>query len=510
MSRHGKRRSGILLPVFSLPSRGGIGCFSAAAYTFLEQLAQAGQRCWQILPLAPVGGWYSPYQPSSCFAGEPLFIDPYELRRQELLSDDDLARYESSLGGGNPTRVHYARLIPMRTRLLRRAYSRFRPGSEFEQFCTENASWLDDYALYSALRDAHGGRAWPTWEAPYRYRRPQALKKFAAAAADDIRYTCWTQYEFFRQWRRLKQYANSLGIAIIGDVPIYAAYESADCWAHPDLFKLDRRLRPLATAGCPPDAFSVNGQMWGNPLYRWARHRQTGYRWWIERIQRNFRLYDVLRLDHFRGLIAYYSIPVGSRTAADGCWVRGPGFALLNALRDALGPREFIAEDLGTITPAVRRAIRRAGFPGMKVLQFAFDGSPDNPYLLKNIEPNSVVYTGTHDNDTTCGWYRSQSTSEQQLITSYIRSQSGGTAAGRKAPRFDPFSATRALTELAMRSRADTCILPLQDLLVKGSEARINTPATTGRNWSWRLAADEFSEIYVEYLNTLTKESDRL
>ncbi|MGI6203736.1 MAG: 4-alpha-glucanotransferase [Anaerovoracaceae bacterium] len=508
MEERRKRKSGLLMPVFSLPSEGGVGCFSDSAYVFIERLRQAGQSYWQILPLSPVGGWYSPYQPESCFAGEILYICPGELSRRGLVTAGEMAEYHAAVQGAEPGRVDYARVIPPRAALLRCAFSRFRGGADYEQFCEKNADWLGDFAVYSALRKSHGGKAWHDWEKRYRERDEDALAEYVKANGREIEFYKWTQYEFFREWKQVKDFANRSGIEIIGDMPIYAAYKSCDCWTHPELFKFNDEMEPAAVAGCPPDAFAPDGQKWGNPLYRWPVHRKTGFEWWKRRIRRNFELYDVIRFDHIRGLVSYYSID-RDENASEGRWIKGPGFGFIKSVARDCGGR-FIAEDLGTITPAVRRLIKRSGFPGMKVLQFAFDGNPKNPYLPENIGPDSVVYTGTHDNNTTRAWYISQTVHEQKLITSYIRERFGGAPDGGKAPLFDSKEVTMALMQLAMHSKADTCILPVQDVLLKGSEARINTPGTTGRNWEWRLTGDESNTMVVDFLLGLTKESGRL
>lgn len=503
-----KRKSGLLMPVFSLPSEGGIGCFSDSAYVFIERLRQAGQSYWQILPLSPVGGWYSPYQPGSCFAGEPLYICPGELSRRGLVAAGEMAEYDSAVRGAEPGRVDYARVMPPRDALLRCAFSRFRGGSDYEEFCGKNADWLDDYALYAALSRSHDWKAWYDWEKRYKTRDSEALEEYKKANGSEIEYYKWSQFEFFREWKQVKDYANRSGVEIIGDMPIYAAYKSCDCWTHPELFKLNSSMEPEAVSGCPPDAFTPDGQKWGNPLYRWTYHRKTGFEWWKKRIRRNFELYDVIRFDHIRGLVSYYSIDRGS-DASEGRWIKGPGFGFMKSVAEDCGGR-FIAEDLGTITPAVRKLIKRTGLPGMKVLQFAFDGDPANPYLPENIEKNSVVYTGTHDNDTTRSWYISQTKDERKLITSYIRERFGGAPDGGRAPFFDSEEVTMVLMQLAMHSKADTCILPVQDVLMKGAGARINTPGTTGRNWEWRLKGDESDPRVVDFLLELTKGSGRL
>ncbi|MBQ6582213.1 MAG: 4-alpha-glucanotransferase [Mogibacterium sp.] len=509
------RASGILLPVFSLPSRYGIGDFSGIAFRFLDFLADAGQRYWQILPLAPAGGWNSPYQPLSCCAGDPVYISPEALVGQKLLTEEELteAWHEISLQM-EPDRINYELLLPFRKALLKKAHSRFRENRDYHAFCAGNAGWLDDYALFASLHFHFGGINWTDWPEALRHRDPDTVASWAETLREEIRLEKWMQYEFQREWKALRDYAHTKKIEIIGDIPIYASYESSDCWTHPELFRLRKDLRPLRIAGCPPDDFAPEGQRWGNPLYNWREMERTGFAWWIERLRQNCALYDVIRLDHTRGFESYFSIPAEDDSAVNGRWVKGPGMKFFRAVEAALGPCRFIAEDLGFITPAVRNLIRRTGLPGMKVLQFAFDGDPENEYLPENCTENCVVYTGTHDNNTTRGWYNELPEDAKRMVTHYLRtSRSTGidqSSASRNAPIFSSFAACRLLVTLAMESKAELCIIPLQDYLALGSEARINVPGTVGDNWEWRMRKGAFTPDHAAYIRRMVKASGRL
>jgi len=506
------RTSGVLLPVFSLPSGSGIGCISKEAYSFIDWMHEAHQKYWQILPMGPAGSWNSPYQPLSCFAGDPVFIDPETLFHKKLLTAQELRRCHSIFYTEKATRVNYELVHMDRHNILRKAFSRFQPDEGYDSFCAQNAEWLDDYALFIALHDHFEDQSWTEWPEVLRTREADAIARYRNELHTEIDFHRWAQYEFFTEWSALKEYAHSKGIQIIGDIPFYVSYDSADCWMHPELFKLGRRLRPTAVAGCPPDDFSPDGQLWGNPLYNWSAMKRDGYRWWIQRLRQNFRLYDVIRIDHFRGLESYFSIPANAESASAGKWVCGPRMAFFRAVYKAFGRDcPLIAEDLGHITPAVRKLIRQSGLPGMKVLQFAFDGNPENPYLPENFTTDCVVYTGTHDNDTTFGWYNSLSRDAKRSVTEYIRDHHGIPSRGRHgtAPVFGAASVTRHLVELAFYSKADTCIIPVQDYLLLDSEARINTPGTIGNNWNWRMTKAALSEELAAYVARLTHLSER-
>lgn len=517
-----KRAAGILMPIFSLDSKYGIGAFSESAYRFVDMLAAAGQRYWQILPLGPTSYGDSPYQSFSTFAGNPYFIDLEELTARGLLTEEECRACDF---GDDPGRVDYEKLYRYRRKLLDKAYRRSGladecgdarslergidgeddgdtvsgNGIEYQKFVRENRDWLDEYALYMAVKDAHGGIAWSGWEEPLRLRDARALEQCRTALAPEIGYYRFVQFVFYSQWRRLKTYANGKGIQIVGDIPIYVAYDSADTWANPELFQLDAAGLPTRVAGCPPDAFSETGQLWGNPLYDWGYHEQTGFAWWIKRLRQCYQLYDVVRIDHFRGFDEYYAIPYGDRTAEFGRWEKGPGMKLFRAVRAALGRREMIAEDLGFMTDSVRKLVKTSGFPNMKVLEFAFDArdaknpSGRNEHLPHNYPSNCVVYTGTHDNETVRGWFDSISDAERRSLRNYL---------GKR--RLTGEEACRELIRTAMASVADICIIPMQDYLGYDNRARINTPSTLGGNWEWRMESGAVTEKLVREIRRLT------
>lgn len=605
------REKGVLLPVFSLPSRYGIGCFSREARKFVDWLQDTGNSYWQILPLNPTGMADSPYQPLSSFAGNAYFIDPVQLVDQGLLSQEELDGFNF---GDDPHRVDYNTLYGSRMEMLKLAHRRFRmqkpagltpsspevlkaaatreaakaapgkpaglttssseavkaaadnaPGAAeaadllgadepaleaYRRFVAENASWLEDYALFMALREVFGKeQSWDEWPQPLRLREPRAIDRARQQQAECVDFYRWTQYEFYRQWASLKAYANERGVRIIGDTPVYVSYDSADCWASPDQFQLDEDLKPTMVAGVPPDDFAEEGQLWGNPLYDWEKMREDGYAWWIRRIQQSFVLYDVIRLDHFRGYEAYYSAEADAPNALNGVWRPGPGLEIFQRLETALEgdglrdhsgrdvpagetaakevpalsrdfTRRFIAEDLGFLTDGVRQLLQDTGFPGMKVIQFAFNGDPGNIYLPENYPENCVTFTGTHDNDTTPGWFRKMNPEERAGILQYLgysaedawwlvlesdaallRGESlapppeGGWETDGPPPLDkmrgcvpDPaLLATDGLIAKALDSRAGMAIVPLQDYLHLGTEARINVPGTIVNNWEWRF-----------------------
>jgi 4-alpha-glucanotransferase len=490
-----ERASGVLLHPTSFPGPYGIGDLGGEAYRFVDFLEQTGQKRWQILPLAPTGHGASPYAAFSAFAGNPLLISPDLLLAEGLLGAEDLRDVPDF-----PTdMVDYNAVIAWKMALLRRSYEHFKSGNasvsgELASFEAENAGWLEDYALFMAVKAAHGGTGWNDWADGIALRRPRSLARWRTQAADDIRFQKYLQYLFFKQWLALKSYANAHGVRIVGDIPIFVAHDSADVWAHPDLFNLDAKGRQTVVAGVPPDYFSATGQYWGNPLYRWDVMARDGYAWWVERFRAAFRLYDMVRLDHFRGFAAYWEVPVNKeQTAANGRWVTGPGAPLFAAIRDALGDRPIIAEDLGLITPDVVALRDALGFPGMRVLQFAFGAEPNatDPYLPHNFERNAVVYTGTHDNDTTLGWYRAASEPVRANVKRYLDiEESGGAedvdATGRLV--------TRKLARAAFASVANMAIVPLQDLLELGTDARMNLPGRSDGNWQWRYRSDALTD----------------
>ena len=479
------REAGILLPVTSLPGPYGIGCFSRHAYQFIDYLRDAGQSYGQILPLGPTSYGDSPYQSFSTFAGNPYFIDLESLIGEGVLT---AAECDAADFGGDPTRVDYALQHRFRYRLHRKAFSRSRIAEEpsYQRFLEQNRQWLPDYALFMALKSHFDGKSWLEWPEEIRFRDPDALRQFQTKLQEEIEFHQYLQYQFFVQWSKLREYANGRGIRIIGDIPIYVAMDSADVWANPELFQLDDRDIPVAVAGCPPDGFSADGQLWGNPLYRWDYHRKTGYAWWMNRLEYCFRLYDVLRIDHFRGFDEYFSIPYGEKTAVNGHWEKGPGLELFETMRRCLGEREVIAEDLGYVTDSVRQLVRDTGFPGMKVLEFAFDSRDSgsaNDYLPHNYPENCVVYTGTHDNETVAGWLTSITQDELRRLREYL------------CDFYTPDQELRQpFVSLALASCARMCVIPLQDYLGYDNSCRINQPSTVGSNWQWRVTEAELTQ----------------
>lgn len=487
------RRNGMLLPIASLPSPYGIGGFSKEAYEFIDLLEETGQKLWQILPLGPTSYGDSPYQSFSTFAGNPYFIDLDTLAEKGWLTKEAC---EASDYGDNESYIDYGRIYNSRFVLLKQAFlnSDILSDEKFTEFCKANQHWLPDYALYMALKNQNDGKSWIEWEEEIRLRKPEAVEYYKKELEEECNFYEFLQYEFHEQWTKVKEYAHEKGIQIVGDVPIYVAFDSADTWANPELFQLDEKNLPLGVAGCPPDAFSATGQLWGNPLYNWAYHKKTGYDWWLKRIAYCFDLYDIVRIDHFRGFDEYYSIPYGDETAVNGHWEKGPGMDLFNTVKEKLGELDIIAEDLGFLTESVFQLLKDSGYPGMKVLQFAFDPSEDSDYLTYKYQRNCVVYTGTHDNDTTAGWFEKLSDGDREIALRYMNSF----YTPKEEQHWD-------LIALAMRSTADTCIIPVQDFLGLGSEARINMPSTLGDNWKWRMTKGAFSEELKEKIRRMTK-----
>lgn len=471
------RKCGVLMPVSSLPSRFGIGGFSKEAYDFVDFLAEGGQSLWQILPLGPTGYGDSPYQSFSTFAGNPYYISLDALIEQGLLIEEEC---EAADYGNHPNYVNYEKIYNSRFALLRKAFNRadIENDTNYKKFVEDQSAWLKDYAMYMAIKDSLGGVAWIEWDEDIRLRKPAAMAHYEETLKEDIAFYSYLQYLFATQWSALKAYANGKGINIIGDIPIYVAFDSADTWANPELFQLDEENIPTAVAGCPPDAFSATGQLWGNPLYRWDYHEKTGFAWWIRRLAYCFTIYDVVRIDHFRGFDEYWAISYGDPTAEFGRWEKGPGYALFEAMKKALGNREVIAEDLGFLTPSVLKLVKKTGYPGMKVLQFAFDSREESDYLPHNYTHNCVVYTGTHDNDTVMGWIPAMSRKDLAFAKKYIGVKRTSDICSN-------------LIRMAYASVADTAIIPIQDYLELGSEARINTPSTLGGNWEWRMSAQD-------------------
>jgi 4-alpha-glucanotransferase len=510
---HWTRKSGILLHPTSLPGRHGIGDLGKAAYRWIDWLAKSQQKLWQVLPLGPTGFADSPYACFSSFAGNPLLINLDVLVQESYLSAVDLADAPDF----PQHEVDYGAVIAFKMPLLEKAAQHFTHATAdrraaYETFNVENAGWLDDYAFFMALKEHFSempaSRAiWYDWDEDLALRRPEALARWKKQVADRIAVHKVLQFWFNQQWQAVKAYANGCGIQIIGDVPIFVAPDSADVWANRELFYLDERGRPTAVSGVPPDYFSETGQRWGNPLYRWDVMAERGFEWWIARVRSVLQTVDIVRVDHFRGFVGYWEIPASEPTAVRGRWVPGPGAALFEALREALGDLPIIAEDLGVITPEVIELRERFGFPGMKILQFAFDedalrasfgeAGPDwrNPFLPHNYTPNFVVYTGTHDNDTARGWFENATPDQRQKALAYLDCE--------------PANVTWALIRAVFSSVADTAIVPLQDVLGLGSEARMNLPATVGTNWKWRCAPGAWTDPIADRLATLVELYER-
>ena len=485
------RTSGILMPVSSLPSPYGIGSLGAEAYRFVDFLAAAGQRYWQILPIGPTGYGDSPYQSFSAFAANPYFIDLDALEQRGLLTHDEIARFD--FGPEAPEGIDYGALFRTRFAVLELAVRRFDAGEDaFRDFCAANAFWLDDYALFMALKAENGMRAFSLWPKDVRARRPAALAAARARLAGQVRFWQVVQYLFYEQWAALKAYANAKGVEFIGDIPIYVSPDSSDLWADPSLFQVDADGALTEVAGCPPDAFAADGQLWGNPLYNWDVHLKTGCAWWIRRLRHASAVYDVVRIDHFRGFESYYAIPYGDETAKNGRWRKGPGMDFIRKINQTVEDAAIIAEDLGMLTPAVHRLLKSSGYPGMKVLQFAFSASEESTYLPHNLPNHCVVYTGTHDNDTTRGWFESASPEDVQLALDYLGLE-------------DPKDGNWAFIRAALSSVADLAVVPFQDYLNLGSEARINTPSTVGGlNWRWRCPKDGATKKLAKKMARLT------
>lgn len=495
------RAAGILLSITSLPSKYGIGCFSKSAYDFADWLKEAGQCYWQILPLGPTSYGDSPYQSFSTFAGNPYFISLEALIEEGLLTEDEC---DAEDFGTKADEVDYKKIYESRCKLLRKAYQRsdISRNGDYQQFVAENSWWLSDYALFMAVKDRFGGAPWTEWAEDIRLRWGNAMDYYRRELYFDIEFQQYLQFIFYRQWNALKQYANEQGIRIIGDIPIYVAMDSADTWSHPELFQLDKENRPTAVAGCPPDGFSAEGQLWGNPLYRWDYHRATGYQWWLSRLAHCFRIYDVVRIDHFRGFDEYYSIPYGAETAIGGHWEKGPGMDLFYRVRKELGHQEVIAEDLGYMTDSVRRLVWESGFPGMKVLEFAFDSRDTgcaSDYLPHNYMENCVAYTGTHDNETLTGWLGSITEAERTMVREYL--------CDRDTPDKYLF---RPMIGLVMRSSAALCIIPMQDYLGYGNASRMNQPSTVGKNWKWRMTEEDLNNELTREICLQTRRFGRL
>ena len=465
------RESGILLHITSLPSPYGVGTMGKAAYQFVDFLKKAGQRCWQILPLTPTGYGDSPYQSCSAYAGNPYLIDLDLLVEEGLLKKSEITKITWS---DDDSRVNFGHLYHHRLDVLRLAFDRFRPDEAFDAFCHANDSWIWDFAMFMALKAKHGGKPWYQWEDALKFRDDAALTEAWKELETEIRFHCFVQYLFDRQWEALKTYAHKNGVKIIGDVPIYVPLDSAEVWSEPHLFDLDEKLDPVAVAGCPPDGFNADGQLWGNPLYRWQAHKEENFRWWVRRMGAAGKRYDVVRLDHFRGFESYWAVPYGDETARNGRWMPGPGMDFVSAMKTQLPGVQMIAEDLGFLTQEVKDLLRASGYPGMKVLLFAFDVREPSDYSPHTYTSHSVCYTGTHDNVTACQWFATAPKDAVKYARQYMNIS---------AAEGDVWGTIRT----AMASVSDLCVIPMQDYLELGSEARMNFPGTqSGDNWTWR------------------------
>ncbi|MDB5045938.1 MAG: 4-alpha-glucanotransferase [Deinococcus sp.] len=498
-----KRSSGVLLHPTSLPGPYGIGALGLHARQFVDWLASAGQAYWQVMPLGPTGYGDSPYQAFSAFAGNPYLIDLETLHADGLLEDSDFM----AVPDFDPIKVDFGLQYVWRNQMLDRAYAHYAYGGsqnlkpDFEAFKAEEAAWLDDYALFMALKDSHGGLPWNAWEPATRDRETEALANASQALASPIERVKFIQFLFFQQWRAIRAYAAERKVHIVGDIPIFVAMDSSDAWANRDQFYFDDQGQPTVVAGVPPDYFSATGQLWGNPLYNWNNMQANGFKWWIERFEGSLKLFDLVRIDHFRGFAASWEIPFPAETAIQGEWVPAMGQEMFAAVREALGVLPIIAEDLGVITPDVEKLRDDFGFPGMAVLQFAFGGGDFsvNDFLPENLRENQVVYTGTHDNDTTRGWWQHAEEQEKHNFRTYTSSN----------PTEENFALQ--LTRMAFESRANLSIVPLQDLLNLGTEARMNLPGTTGdHNWTWRYQSSDLLSQTAADLRALTEETARL
>lgn len=503
------RCGGILLHVTSLPGGHGIGDFGTSAHEFVEFLAESGQSLWQVLPLSPTGYGDSPYQCFSAFAGNPLFIDLSALRGQGLLSAQDL----STVPRFSDVHAEYDRVSDFKLGLLRKAAQAFLAGPAqsdsraFDTFCSTNRDWLDDYALFMACKSVHKNVAWVHWERGIRQRETETLKEWQDQLSSETAFHKFAQFEFVRQWEKLREHCTHRGIRIMGDIPIYVAHDSADVWAHPELFRLDEQGRPSAVSGVPPDYFSVTGQRWGNPLYRWDVSSLSGHRWWIDRVRASLRLFDLVRLDHFRGFEAYWEIPAGAPTAAEGKWVKGPGAEFFRTLQSELKALPFVAENLGVITPEVEALRTEFGFPGMSLLQFAFGNDPQGPtFRPHNYSRELVAYTGGHDNDTTVGWWTSSGAGESTRTAEDIRNERDIT---REYLGFQEEAIHWVFIRAVLASVANIAIIPLQDVLGLGSDARMNLPGTISGNWRWRYKAGALTKEIRERLRKLAHLYDR-
>ncbi|MBC6713852.1 4-alpha-glucanotransferase [Treponema sp. Marseille-Q3903] len=491
MSLLDKRSNGVLMHISSLPGETGIGTMGKHAFAFVDFLVKSGQTYWQILPICPTSYGDSPYQSFSTFAGNPYFIDFELLEKDGLISAQD---YKNVKWCESEKKVDYGILYVERHKIFKLIQKNFEKNipADYHEFCKKNDFWLQDYALFMAIKDEHNGSSFINWEKDILLHESSAVEKWTKKCSDRIEYYKILQYLFFKQWFSLKDYANKKGISIIGDIPIYVAADSADVWTNPEIFMLDENHIPIEVAGCPPDAYALGGQLWGNPVYRWDYCKKTGFKWWKQRITSSLKIYDILRIDHFRGFDTFYSVKYGSIDAKIGEWKKGPGMDLFKELKDSFGELPIIAEDLGYVTDTVRQLLKDTGFPGMKVLQFAFDANDKNGYIPYEFPKNCVVYTGTHDNCTINQWVEQEKEQFVQAAMDYYRIT-------------DKSKVREEMMLSGISSVANTCILTMQDLIGCGKEGRMNTPSTVGENWKWRATSDQFSDDIVEFLGKYTK-----
>lgn len=495
-----ERSSGILMHISSLPGEYGIGDFGKKAYEFVDFLKKSEQKLWQVLPMGPTGYGDSPYQSFSTYAGNPYFIDIEEFYQLGYLDKDDLDYMREINYNDN---LDYEQLYDRKTRVLKKAFEGFRREKrediieEFKKFKGENSWWLDNYSLYMSLKLKFNGKSWQAWPKDYKYRNVKKML-IDEEVKKSIDYFSFVQYTFYKQWFKLKEYANLNGVKIIGDIPIFVATDSADTWSNSDIFQFDKYKKPKRVAGCPPDYFSKDGQLWGNVLYDWKRLKASGYQWWIKRIEYSFKIYDIVRIDHFRGFEAYWSISAKDKTAVKGHWEKGPGIEFFRALEKRIGKKSIIAEDLGLLTDGVRKLLKRSGFPGMKILEFAFD-SDDSDYLPHKYEKNSVAYTGTHDNNTVEGWYSRILPETKFYCDEYLKKY----LIEKKCSYWEPIN-WRFINAI-WASKANIAIVQMQDLLGIGEEGRMNEPSTLGKNWKWRIQSHQLTEEMAENLKNVTR-----
>ena len=490
-----ERCAGVLMAISSLPTPYGFGTIGKTAYDFADFLKKAGQKIWQILPVGPTSYGDSPYQSFSTYAGNPYMID------LDMLVEDGLLKKEDLLGrrwGENPEEVDYAQIYETRFEVLRCAFKNFKATPKYKEFVKKNADWIEDYALYMSVKKNNDMKAWTEWEdEEIKLREPKALKKYTEKYKLEMDFWKFVQFKFFEQWSAFRKYVNGLGIKIMGDMPIYVAMDSADTWANSDVFWLDEEKKPVCVAGCPPDYFSATGQLWGNPLYDWDYLEDTDYKWWFARIKSASELFDIVRIDHFRAFDSYYAIPFPAENAINGEWLEGPGIEFFEKMKKAIGEFPIVAEDLGTLTPGVVQLLKDSGYPGMKVLEFAFDSGEENDYLPSHYTENSVVYSGTHDNDTIMGWFATAKEADVRFAVDYCKLNDGE-------------GYNWGIIRTAYESVSKYAIIQMQDILGLGSEARMNIPSTLGGNWVWRVKGDVLTDELAEKLKTLATTYGRL